>query len=140
MESNPTFILVVAAAIFDDVGRLLLQQALPNKRHAGQWEFPGGKVEPIENPRFALCREVREELNVELDETTLEPVGFAEEGATEGRSTLVLLLYRCSRWSGEPEACEGQGWGWFAPDEAGSLPMPDMDRALLGALLLDQVR
>ena len=140
MESNPTFILVVAAAIFDGAGHLLLQQALPHKRHAGQWEFPGGKVEPIENPRFALCREVREELNVELDETTLEPVGFAEEGATEGRSTLVLLLYRCSRWSGEPEACEGQGWGWFAPSEAGSLPMPDMDRALLGALMRNQVR
>ena len=140
MESNPTFILVVAAAIFDGAGHLLLQQALPHKRHAGQWEFPGGKVEPVENPRFALCREVHEELAVELEESALEPVGFAEEAATEGRSALVLLLYRCSRWSGDPEACEGQGWGWFAPSEAGSLPMPDMDRALLGALMRNQVR
>lgn len=137
MESNPTFILVVAAAIFDEAGRLLLQQALPHKRHAGQWEFPGGKVEPLESPRFALCREVREELAVELDEAALAPAGFAEEAATSGRAALVLLLYRCPRWSGDPRACEGQGWGWFAPDEACSLPMPEMDRALLAQLLRD---
>jgi 8-oxo-dGTP diphosphatase len=140
LESNPTFILVVAAAIFDEAGRLLLEQALPHKRHAGQWEFPGGKVEPVESPRFALCREVHEELAVELDQSTLEPVGFAEEASTAGRPALVLLLYRCSRWSGDPVSCEGQGWGWFAPDEASSLPMPDMDRALLGELLRNPSR
>src|SRR5688572_10711396 len=45
VENSPTLVLVVAAAIFDGEGRLLLQQALPGKRHAGEWEFPGGKVE-----------------------------------------------------------------------------------------------
>ena len=46
-----------------------------------------------------------------------------------------MLLYKCLRWSGDPKACEGQGWGWFTPGEAGTLPMPEMDRALLGELL-----
>ena len=45
MARNPTWLLVVAALIRDEAGRILLQQALPGKPHAGQWEFPGGKVE-----------------------------------------------------------------------------------------------
>ncbi len=135
VENSPTFIPVVAAAIVDDAGRLLLQQALPGKRHAGQWEFPGGKVEPTESPRFALCREVREELALELDEAALHPAGFAEEAPLGGKPGLVLLLYRCPRWSGAPEACEGQRWAWFTLAEASLLPLADMDRALLDGLL-----
>ena len=64
VENNPTFVPVVAAAIRDGAGRLLLQQCLPHKRHAGLWEFPGGKVESEEIPRLALCREVAEELGI----------------------------------------------------------------------------
>src|SRR5690606_8350306 len=96
VESSPTFILVVAAAVIDADGRLLLQRALPGKRHAGQWEFPGGKVEPAENPRQALVREVREELALTLSASALEPAGFAEELAHGDRPGIVLLLYRCA--------------------------------------------
>lgn len=135
MERKPTFVLVVAAAIRDRAGRLLLQQGLPHKRHAGLWEFPGGKVETGETPRFALCREVAEELGIALDEDALEPAGFAEEAGTDGRPPLVLILYTSLQWQGDPEAREGQGWGWFTLEEAGALPMPDMDRTLLAPLL-----
>jgi 8-oxo-dGTP diphosphatase len=134
VENSPTPVLVVAAAIFDGEGRLLLQQALPGKRHAGQWEFPGGKVEPLELPRFSLCREVFEELALELEQEALEPAGFAEEPAERGRPHLVLMLYTCSRWTGVPEAREGQRWEWFTPAEAASLPLAKMDKALLKAL------
>src|SRR5688572_12856688 len=112
VERKPTFVLVVAAAIRDRAGRLLLQQGLPHKRHAGLWEFPGGKVETGETPRFALCREVAEELGIALDEDALEPAGFAEEAGTDGRPPLVLILYTSLQWQGDPEAREGQGWGW----------------------------
>jgi 8-oxo-dGTP diphosphatase len=135
VENIPTFLLVVAAAITSEEGHLLLQQALPGKRHAGMWEFPGGKVEAFENPTLALMREVREELAIELNPAALQPVGFAEEAAGEGRPGIVLLLYRCDRWRGEPEALEGQNWGWFTLNEAASLPMASMDKALLQALI-----
>lgn len=138
MEKKPTFVSVVAAAIRDDAGRLLLQQALPHKRHAGLWEFPGGKVETGETPRFALCREVSEELGIELVETALEPAGFAEEVGVDGRPPLVLFLYTSLHCRGEPQAREGQSWGWFTPEEAAGLPMPAMDRALLAPLLADK--
>ena len=134
MERKPTFVPVVAAAIRDPAGRLLLQQGLPHKRHAGLWEFPGGKVESGETPRFALCREVAEERAIELAEHALEPAGFAEEAGDGGHPTIVLFLYTCLRWRGEPAALEGQGWGWFTFEEARALPMPAMDRALLERL------
>ena len=134
MERIPTFLAVVAALIRDGAGRLLLQQCPAHKRHAGLWEFPGGKVENEEIPRLALCREVREELDLEFDPTDLTPAGFAEEAPAEGRRGLVLLLYTCRIWRGEPTACEGQNWGWFTPREAATLGLPPMDRALLEGL------
>jgi 8-oxo-dGTP diphosphatase len=135
LERKPTFVPVVAAAIRDGVGRVLLQQCLPHKRHAGSWEFPGGKVENGETPRFALCREVAEELGVVLEEDGLEPAGSAEEPPENGRPGLVLILYTCLRWHGEPQALEGQRWGWFTLEEAARLPLPPMDRALLAGLV-----
>jgi len=125
---------VVAAAIHDAEGRLLLQQCPAHKRHAGLWEFPGGKIESQEKPRLALCREVLEELGLELDPGTLAPAGFAEETSADGRQVLVLLLYTCRAWRGMPAALEGQKWGWFTVEEAAALDLPPMDRALLAGL------
>jgi 8-oxo-dGTP diphosphatase len=134
MARNPTWLLVVAALIRDEAGRILLQQALPGKPHAGQWEFPGGKVETEENPRFALRREVFEELALCLDERLMRPAGFADDAGHDGAPAIVLFLYECARWTGEPQSREGQAWGWFTPQEAADLPMPQIDRALLQGL------
>jgi 8-oxo-dGTP diphosphatase len=134
LARNPTWIAVVAAAIRDGEGRVLLQERLPGKRHAGLWEFPGGKVETTENPRFALRREVEEELGLRLSEREMVPAGFAEDEADEGCAAIVLFLYECPGWQGEPEGREGQRWGWFTGAEAAALDLPPSDRALLGRL------
>ena len=134
MAENPTWLAVVAAAIRDVHGRLLLQQALPGKRHALLWEFPGGKVESEENPRFALVREVREELDLTLDPAAMRPIGFADEGSADGRPAIVLFLYDCPVWRGTPGALEGQAFGWFALTEARTLALAPMDLALLESL------
>jgi 8-oxo-dGTP diphosphatase len=131
LERISTFLLVVAAAIRDAEGRWLLQQTQPGKRHAGLWEFPGGKVEADETPRSALVREIAEELGLELDPSAFEPAGFAEEEPDPARPRIVLLLYTCTAWRGQPRGCEGQNWRWFTADEAARLPLPPMDRALL---------
>ena len=134
VEKSPTFLPVVAAAIRDAEGRLLLQQCPAHKHHAGLWEFPGGKVESEEIPRLALCREVLEELGLTLDPGALAPAGFAEEPPAGERPGLVLLLYTCRVWRGMPAALEGQSWGWFTLEEAAALDLPPMDRALLAGL------
>jgi 8-oxo-dGTP diphosphatase len=134
VTEKPTWLAVVAAVIRDDAGRLLLQQGLPGKPHAGLWEFPGGKVEVEEDPRLALRREVAEELALSLDEMLMRPAGFADDPGDEGRPAIVLILYECPAWHGQPRSCEGQAWNWFTPSEAAGLPMPPIDRALLAGL------
>ncbi len=75
-----------------------------------------------------------EELGIELVESALRPAGFTEEAGDSGRPALVLFLYTCLLWHGEPEGREGQAWGWFTREQAARLPLPPMDRALLSVL------
>ena len=140
MTNNPTWLLVVAALIRDRGGRVLLQQALPNKPHAGQWEFPGGKVETDENPRFALCREIAEELGLTLVEQMMVPAAFAEENDQRAQPAIVLILYDCPQWTGEPQSREGQAWGWFTMTEAAALPLAALDRTLLEGIAKPRTR
>lgn len=68
---------VVAVALIDGEGRVLVQQRPAGKSLAGMWEFPGGKVEAGETAEAALIRELGEELGIEVDEAALVPVSFA---------------------------------------------------------------
>ncbi|MFC3096311.1 (deoxy)nucleoside triphosphate pyrophosphohydrolase [Alteraurantiacibacter palmitatis] len=141
MEENPTWIPVVALALRDASARVLLQQRLPHKHHGGLWEFPGGKVESAENPRFALVREIAEELGIRIETTKLSPLFLADEAGVEaGPAGVVLLLYTCREWRGAIAGRDGQQWGWFTLDEAAGLPLAPMDGDLLSRLkILDAV-
>ena len=131
MKEIPTWILVVAVALFDHRERLLLQQRLPGKRHEGMWEFPGGKVEDGETPGAALVREIAEELDLALDEKQLKPCLFAEES---GDPAIVLNLYTSRQPVSGPRGLDGQAWGWFSLEEAAELQLAPMDRKLLSQL------
>ncbi|HKY79863.1 MAG TPA: NUDIX domain-containing protein, partial [Sphingobium sp.] len=72
-------LLVVAAALVDADGRILLQQRPPGRAMAGLWEFPGGKVEQDETPEAALIRELEEELGIRTHASCLAPAAFASE-------------------------------------------------------------
>lgn len=132
MQTNSRWIAVVALALFDEEGHLLLQERLAGKQHGGMWEFPGGKVEPGEEPRDALCRELAEELGVEVRPHELEPTLFAEE--TSAGRVIVLMLYRVQAKEIAPHGRDGQQWGWFSREEAAQLPLAPMDRDLLERL------
>ncbi len=118
----------MALALVDPEGRVLLQQRSAHKHHADLWEFPGGKLEPGETPRLALVREIAEELAIVIDPDELSPAGFAEEA---GRPPVCLLLYRASRWRGQPTGLQNQAIAWLLPDEAARYPLAPMDAALL---------
>ncbi|MEO5494856.1 MAG: (deoxy)nucleoside triphosphate pyrophosphohydrolase [Sphingomonas sp.] len=127
--------LVVAAALIDADGRVLMARRPAGKQHAGLWEFPGGKVEPGETPKTALVRELREELGVEIDPDTLVPIAFSE---SRGERHLVLLLYRCCSWRGAAQPLDAAEIGWLATDELVSLEMPPADRPLAQALAVER--
>lgn len=131
MEKNPT-LLVVAAALIDGAGRILLQQRPAGKAMAGLWEFPGGKIELGEVPEAALVRELREELGIEADEACLTPAAFVS-APLENRH-LLLLLYICREWRGEPRPLDATALQWARPAEMLALDMPPADRPLIGLL------
>jgi 8-oxo-dGTP diphosphatase len=119
-------LLVVAAALIDNSGRVLVAERPQGKEFAGLWEFPGGKVEPGETPEAALAREANEELGIEIDPALLAPITFASE--SRGERHLVLLLYRCRDWRGEAQALDAAAIRWVAIADLGDLPMPPADR------------
>jgi len=131
VQKIPTM-LVVAAALADPEGRVLLQARPEGKAMAGLWEFPGGKVEPGEVPEHALARELREELGLEVDPSAFKPTAFAS--APLFGKHMILLLYVARAWQGEPAALEGQGLAWVKPADMGALAMPPADVPLVEAL------
>lgn len=124
--------IVVAAALFDDEGRVLVQQRPNGKPMAGLWEFPGGKVEPGELPEAALVRELEEELGVSINPADLAPLTFAS--AALGDRHLLLMLYECRQWDGTPVAYHASGLEWVAVRHLRSLAMPPADGPLVAHL------
>jgi 8-oxo-dGTP diphosphatase len=124
--------MVVAAALVDGEGKVLLQQRPPSRHMAGLWEFPGGKIEEGELPETALIRELGEELGIETDAACLAPATFASAGL--GDRHLLLLLYVCREWRGTPRPLHATALQWVRPSEMSALPMPPADEPLIGLL------
>ena len=125
-------LVVVAAALVDRDGRLLVQQRPEGLSMAGLWEFPGGKLEPGETPEQALIRELAEELAIDVDHACLAPACFASEPL--GEKHLLLLLYVCRKWRGTPVAQHASALRWVRPVELHRLAMPPADAPLIGLL------
>jgi len=126
-------LLVVAVALVDADGRILLSQRPEGKQLAGLWEFPGGKVEPGERPETALIRELSEELGIKVEEPCLAPLTFASYAYEEFH--LLMPLYICRRWAGMATGREGQAIKWVKPLDLRSYPMPPADEPLIPALI-----
>ena len=130
MESR--LLLVVACALVDADGRVLLCQRPEGKQLAGLWEFPGGKVEAGETPEIALIRELKEELGISVTQACLAPFVFASH-AYEGFH-LLMPLYLCRRWEGFVQALEHPALAWVKPERMGDYPMPPADEPLVAYL------
>ena len=127
-------LLVAAGALRRKDGLWLMHQRPFEKHHGGLWEFPGGKVEPTEIPKEALCRELAEELGIEVLARDCEPLFFAETERETAGPAIVIVLYKIERWTGEPRALEGESVRWFAPREMAQLDKPPLDSLLLARL------
>ena len=123
---------VVAVALVDPDGRVLLAQRPGGKPMAGLWEFPGGKIHEDESPEAALIRELQEELGIDVAEACLAPFTFASHRYEAFH--LLMPLYVCRRWKGTPVAREGQTLAWVRPERLGEYPMPPADKPLIAML------
>ncbi len=125
-------VLVVAVALVDAEGRVLIAQRPEGKQLAGLWEFPGGKVEPGERPEAALVRELKEELGIDVREACLAPFVFTSHAYDSFH--LLMPLYLCRRWSGTVQAREHAALKWVRPNRLRDYPMPPADEPLVAWL------
>jgi 8-oxo-dGTP diphosphatase len=130
--SHNALLHVVAGALIDTDGRVLLAQRPEGKSLAGMWEFPGGKIDPHETPEDALIRELDEELGIELCPTCFAPLSFVSHAYEHFH--LLMLLYIVNRWEGIPQSREGQALTWKRPRDMRTLPMPPADLPLIAVL------
>ena len=125
-------LLVVAAALVDPDGRVLIAQRPEGKSMAGLWEFPGGKIHEGETPEAALVRELKEELGIDTRSSCLAAVGCASHSYPEFH--LLMPLFACRTWRGEPHPHEGQKLAWVRPARLADYPMPPADEPLIAIL------
>ena len=149
-------LLVAAAAIVRREGgvpQVLLAQRPAGKPLAGLWEFPGGqsrtavffciavftallslwcagKLEVGEPPESCLVRELKEELDIIVDDTHLTPITFASH-ALDAEKHLLMPLWRVTEFEGEPIGAEGQQLAWVEADALPSYEMPPADLPLI---------
>lgn len=133
MSDPVKLLLVVACALVDADGRVLLAQRPEGKSMAGLWEFPGGKLETGETPEDCLIRELEEELGIVTKPACLAPLSFASH-AYEGFH-LLMPLYICRRFEGNPSPREHQQLKWVRPKDLRSFPMPPADEPLVASLM-----
>lgn len=122
-------ILVVACALVDADGRVLIAERPAGRSMAGLWEFPGGKIDQGETPEAALRRELAEELGIDVCETCLAPFTFASH--TYKDFHLLMPLFLCRNWDGEVEPREGQEIAWVRAKRLADYPMPPADTPLV---------
>jgi len=132
MNTPQSLILVVAAALVDGDGRVLIAQRPEGKSMAGLWEFPGGKIEGGECPEDALIRELSEELGIAVKQACLAPFTFASHSYPNFH--LLMPLYVCRRWEGNPQPRHHAALKWVRPKDMKDYPMPAADLPLIPML------
>ena len=120
----------VTAAVIVDQGRILLARRPPGDRHAGWWEFPGGKQEPGESLEECLAREIREELGLEI--TDLDFLMAVDHDYQT--FSLTLSAYFCRPAAGAPVPAAADGLAWVRPERLGDFDLLPPDRIIARAL------
>jgi 8-oxo-dGTP diphosphatase len=122
---------VVAGALFDESGRVLIAQRPPGKALAGRWEFPGGKLHDGEAAYSGLVRELREELAVEVQ--AAEPLIRYPHAYPE--RTVWLDMWVVTSWRGEPRGLEGQALKWVHPSRLPGEDILEADAPIVRMLM-----
>jgi mutator protein MutT len=132
-EKLPTH--VVAAAVIDLEGRVLIAQRPPGKHLAGGWEFPGGKLQPGEDRRAGLARELHEELGIAVS-ASLRPLIRVRHAYDYGDVLIDMWVVR--RYRGEPSGLDGQALRWVSQQDLEATELLPADGPIVAALRLQE--
>ncbi len=127
---------MVAAAVWDATGKILIAQRPAGKHLAGGWEFPGGKLEPGERRVAGLARELREELGIEVALARARPLMRLRHRYPYGEVLLDMFVVR--DYSGVPSGLDGQAVRWCSLAELAEVELLPADRPIVAALWLPE--
>jgi 8-oxo-dGTP diphosphatase len=127
---NPIQTVIVVAALITRGNEVLIAQRPPGTALAGAWEFPGGKVEPGEDPRDALVRECREELDITVRVGRIYETIYTQSG----ERGILLLFYITEIVDGEPRSMEDNAFAWATPSAMREYDLLPADRPLIDQL------
>lgn len=125
-------LIVVAAALIDGDGRVLIARRPKGKAMAGFWEFPGGKLDEGETPEEALVRELREELGIEAAAQCMAPVAFASQATPDQHLLIPLFVLR--KWKGVARPLEHDALAWAMPADLAGYDLAPADKPLAAQL------
>lgn len=128
MSGSP---ILVSAAVIRRDGLVLLTRRMKGTHLAGFWEFPGGKVEPGEDPALTVVRECREECGIEIRVLDILNVTFHAYPEKE----VLLLFYDCELVSGEVQDLQVASHVWCAPADLRNYPLPPPDDAVVAKIV-----
>jgi len=128
---EPVTVSVVAGALYDAAGNVLIAQRPPGKALAGRWEFPGGKLHEGELAYDGLVRELREELGV-----TVHAARPLMRYAVKHPGRVIWLdMWIVTDWSGNAHGLDGQALKWVAPPRLREEDILEADRPIVEALV-----
>ena len=130
MAAKPA-LLVVAAALYDSGGRVLIAERPAGKHLAGRWEFPGGKVAPGESEAAALARELLEELGVEV----IASRPFMRLAHSYEDRDVELSMWIVESFRGEPRSLDNQRLKWVRPERLVAEDILEADQPFVAALV-----
>ncbi|MCB1827836.1 MAG: 8-oxo-dGTP diphosphatase MutT [Coxiellaceae bacterium] len=109
---------------------ILLSKRRPEVDHGSLWEFPGGKIEENETPYDALCRELKEEVGIDVVSAT----PLMQVTHSYPKYDVLLDVWLVDEFSGNPEGLEGQVVCWVDRQTLPSYPMPEANQAIISKL------
>lgn len=121
---------VIAGALVNAHGDVLIAERPAGRHLAGRWEFPGGKVAAGESDSDALARELREELGVTVHGSAWVMTlchDYPER-------TVELVLFEVRQYDGEPQPRDGQRLKWVPPVALDAEDILEADRPFIAAL------
>src|SRR5688572_10165581 len=133
--ASPAEIHVIAGALRDGQGRVLIAQRPRGRHMAGRWEFPGGKLGFGEDSYSGLKRELAEELGITVREA--RPLIRLRYEYPDRH--VMIEAWQVTAYEGEPKALDSQALNWVRPDELPRHDLLEADRAIVTALRLPRL-
>jgi len=117
---------VAVGILVNDKNKVFIAKRSSDKHQGGKWEFPGGKLEKGETSYQALCREMREEIGIEVQSATL----LTEMTYHYKEKTVSLDFYRINKWLGTAQGMEQQPVRWVEKSDLDNYEFPEANLVL----------